>query len=187
MKSSSMDAAVAPGSGVDLRLEKGEVEALHIALAAGVAQGLEIVPVGPFILGRQLLGKILVAASAVSGRQCHFRLNTLSRENRKVFLSARVARLIRSAMHAVLGGAPNFSHGDISLVHSINSSADSSPVRRETRVYFFALRVSLFHFTVTRVRSSEKNQLDLSRVENAVPSPIVRCEIYRVSYVTFLA
>lgn len=115
VKSSSVDAAVAPGSGVNLRLEEGEVEALHIALAAGVAQGFEIAPVGPLILGRQLLGKVLAAASAASGRQCHFRLNTLSRENRKVLLSARAARLIRPAMHA-LGGAPNFSHGDISLV-----------------------------------------------------------------------
>lgn len=51
-----MNAAVAPGSGVDLRLEEGEVEALHIALAAGVAQGLEIAPVGPLIFSRQLLG-----------------------------------------------------------------------------------------------------------------------------------
>jgi len=115
MKSSSVDTAVAPGSGVNLRLEEGEVEALHIALAAGVAQGLEIAPVGPLILGRQLLRKVLAAASAASGRQCHFRLNTLSRENRKVLLFTRATRLIRPAMHA-LGRASNFSHGDISLM-----------------------------------------------------------------------
>lgn len=79
VKSSSMDAAVAPGSGVDLRLEEGEIETLHIALAAGIAQGLKIVPVSPLILGPQFLGKILATACAASRRQCHFRLNTLSR------------------------------------------------------------------------------------------------------------
>jgi len=93
MKSSSVDTAVTPGSGVDLRLEEGEVEALHIALAAGVAQGLEIAPVGPLILGRHLLRKVLAAASAASGRQCHFRLNTLSRENRKVLVFTRATPL----------------------------------------------------------------------------------------------
>lgn len=115
MKSSSVDTAVAPGSGVDLRLEEGEVETLHIALAAGVAQGLKIAPVSPLVLSYQLLGKILAAACAASGRQCHFRLNTFSRENRKVLLTTRAVRLIRLAIHA-LGRAPNFSHGDISLV-----------------------------------------------------------------------
>lgn len=49
-----------------------------------------------------------------------------------VFFSTRVARLIRSAMHA-FGGAPNFSHGDISLVHNINFSTDSSSLRRGSK------------------------------------------------------
>lgn len=80
VKSSSMDAAVAPGSGVDLRLEEREVETLHVALAAGIAQGFEIAPVGPVVLVRQLLGEVLPAASAASGRQCHFQTNALPRE-----------------------------------------------------------------------------------------------------------
>lgn len=91
MESAGVDAAVAPGSGVDLRLEKGEVEALHVALAAGVTERLEIGRVGPLVLIRQLLGEVVLAATAVaaatassssatttSGRQCHFRWNTLS-------------------------------------------------------------------------------------------------------------
>lgn len=56
VKGPSVDAAVAPGSGVDLRLEQREIEALHVALAAGVAQRLEIRPVRPLVLVRQLLG-----------------------------------------------------------------------------------------------------------------------------------
>lgn len=87
VKSSSMDAAVAPGSGVDLRLEEREVETLHVALAAGIAQGFEIAPVGPLVLVRQLLGEVLAAASAASGHQCHFQTSTLPRENRKIFFS----------------------------------------------------------------------------------------------------
>lgn len=91
MESAGVDAAVAPGSGVDLRLEKGEVEALHVALAAGVTERLEIGRVGPLVLIRQFLGEVVLAATAVaattvssssatttSGRQCHFRWNTLS-------------------------------------------------------------------------------------------------------------
>lgn len=90
VESAGVDAAVAPGSGVDLRLEEGEVEALHVALAAGVAERLEIGRVGPLILVRKLLGEVVLAAtatspaaaaaaassSAASGRQCHFRWNT---------------------------------------------------------------------------------------------------------------
>lgn len=56
VKGSSVDAAVAPGSGVDLRLEQREIETLHVALAAGIAQGLEIGPVRSLVLVRQLLG-----------------------------------------------------------------------------------------------------------------------------------
>lgn len=83
VKSSSVDAAVAPGSGVDLRLEEREVEAFHVALAAGIAQGFEIVPVGPLVFV-QLFGEILAAASAASGRQCHFQTNhSLSRARAK--------------------------------------------------------------------------------------------------------
>lgn len=92
MESAGVDAAVAPGSGVDLRLEKGEVEALHVALAAGVTERLEIGRVGPLVLIRQLLGEVVLAAATAvaattassssatttSGRQCHFRWNTLS-------------------------------------------------------------------------------------------------------------
>lgn len=87
MESAGVDAAVAPGSGVDLRLEKGEIEALHVALAAGVTERLEIGRVGPLVLIRQLLGEVVLAATAVaattassssatttSGRQCHFRV-----------------------------------------------------------------------------------------------------------------
>jgi len=56
VKSSSVDAAVAPGSGVNLRLEERKIEAFHVTLTAGVAQGFEIAPVSPLILIHQFLG-----------------------------------------------------------------------------------------------------------------------------------
>jgi len=73
VQSSGVDAIVAPGSGVDLRLEKREIEALHVALAAGVTERFEIAPVDPLVLVRQIFGEILAAASAATGRQSHFR------------------------------------------------------------------------------------------------------------------
>jgi len=73
VQSSGVDAIVAPGSGVDLRLEEREVEALHVALAAGVTERFEIAPVDPLVLVRRILGQILAAASTATGRQSHFR------------------------------------------------------------------------------------------------------------------
>jgi len=73
VQSPGMDAIVAPGSGVDLRLEEREVEALHVALATGVTERFEIDPVDPLVLVRQILGEILATASTATGRQSHFR------------------------------------------------------------------------------------------------------------------
>lgn len=71
MKSARVNPWVAPGSGVDLGLEQGEIEALHVALAAGVAQGLEIAGVPRLVLVRRILREVLAVAPCRSQR--HFR------------------------------------------------------------------------------------------------------------------
>lgn len=106
VKSPRVDAAVAPGSGVDLWLEEGEIEALHVALAAGVAQRLEISrpPIDPLILVYQLLDEILASSAAASAaaaaaaaprRQCHI----FGRTRSFVLLSPRLSRA-RARNHA---------------------------------------------------------------------------------------
>lgn len=66
MKSAGVNPGVAPGSSVDLGLEQREIEALHVALAAGVAQRLEITGVRHFVLVPHLLRKILASTVAVT-------------------------------------------------------------------------------------------------------------------------
>lgn len=68
MKSARVNPGVAPGSGVYLGLEQGEIEALHVALAAGVAQRLEIPAVPHLVLVRRFLRQVLAAASRRSQR-----------------------------------------------------------------------------------------------------------------------
>lgn len=68
MKSARVNPGVAPGSGVYLGLEQGEIEALHVALAAGVAQGLEIAGVPHLVLVRRFLREVLAASAAASCR-----------------------------------------------------------------------------------------------------------------------
>lgn len=161
VKSSSMDAAVAPGSGVDLRLEEREVETLHVALAAGIAQGLEIAPVGPVILVRQLLGEVLPAAPAASGRQCHFQTNALPRRGTAKSFSPLFPRcpLNKSRDACTRRSAELFSrrcksHVQHQFLHGF------SPLSRRNSRPRMHLRAPLspFRFTVTRVRSSGENR-----------------------------
>lgn len=82
MKSARVNPGVAPGSGVYLGLEQGEIEALHVALAAGVAQGLEIAGVSHLVLVRRFLREVLAASTAASRRsQRHSRAKFSSRKN----------------------------------------------------------------------------------------------------------
>lgn len=74
VKGAGVYPGVAPGSGVDLGLEQREIETLHVALAAGVAQGLQIAGVRHLVLVfRRVLRKVLACSRAASPRcQRHF-------------------------------------------------------------------------------------------------------------------
>lgn len=76
MKSAGVNPGVAPGSGVDLWLEQREIEALHVALAARVAQGLEIARVRDLVLVRDVFREIFATSGAAgaTSRRCqrHF-------------------------------------------------------------------------------------------------------------------
>lgn len=92
VQSPGVDAIVAPGSSVDLWLEEREVEALHVALTAGVTEGFEITPVGPLVLVHEILGEEVLGAT--TGRQSHFRTNgwTNRRTNSRAISRAATAK-----------------------------------------------------------------------------------------------
>lgn len=87
MKRASVNAGVAPGSGVDLWLEERKVEALHVALAAGVAQSLRSssstvsctttaiaissTSAGQLFVATDFIGQLFAGASATPRRQRH--------------------------------------------------------------------------------------------------------------------
>lgn len=80
MKSACVYPGIAPGTGVDLGLEQREIETLHVAFAAGIAQRLQITGVCHLVLVRDVFRKVL-AASATATRRCQRHFSTILAES----------------------------------------------------------------------------------------------------------